>query len=174
MLFALAVTSIVCSMFAKATTSVMVGNFLRWGFPIYGLFWFCFGIMLRRRKFLVRHLNGLGLLGLTVAVLVVVHLLPEETFFYFAMRFVVCCVAMAAVWWFVPAKKFPAILVHSTFAIYILHWQVICCVGHFTNGQCAMARSGIALLSGIAVPVFCAAIMKRFVPNAAKLVFGGR
>lgn len=183
----------------KKPELALIGSFVLWGlnrgyganvgnvryflYDYLGLGWIFFfivGIYLNsvRCTMNMRTLRAIGIVGVCMFVLQLMvemsGLMSVNALSYLISKLVVLPL-MLSVWLAIPVKRLPTCIVSCAFPIYIVHWFLGRIVNCLTPQGCDAADGlieRIVLLFTISLMTSIA--IKKFFPNIAKVVFGGR
>lgn len=146
-----------------------------------GIFYFSLGIFINKNK-LTRPADAHAVVCLIVGL----SLLAVKTIFSYnasALQEPVCKLALPflliAVWHFMPSTPLPAGLTSCAFPVFLMHPIIISnCAAVLRNVSICprglMTLTGINFAVGIFGSVVCACLIRRFLPRAAEILFGGR
>ncbi len=174
----LVVLSCLAHYIAYTTAGSRLAAFLRWGFSMMGLFWFCFGIAIRQWQAEFHVPRRLMLVGAGISIIWYYLSAPSlDTWTGAAFYPISTAFVMFAFWCLTPVGRWPTLLVANTFPLYLMHWQI----GH---GLAWLFRSfvgapsfGMCLCLWFATVVGCisiAQLMRMLAPRFAVIAFGGR
>lgn len=157
-----------------------LSDFLRWGFPLYGLLWFSVGFFVRLRGGLpARRYQAVWAVACSMLCLTLYYkpLVTEK---------VVCCLARVfstfcllwLVWIVVGDKRLPILFTSAIFPIFCLHWQVINLVGALINkfhlNLCVACEMTVSYVFAISVPILISIFLRKYIPAVSTIIFGGR
>ena len=145
------------------------------GFSLEGLFYFCAGMFLARRPVRVggRTALWLGLAGLVVG-LFGMALEAKGVHAYGYPVLVSIPLVMLLLWRLMPSAQWPAALVGSSFAVYVMHPVVIRAMnasGVLPSGPFLIV---VEYVAAVAVTVLLAVALHRALPRVSSVAFGGR
>jgi len=145
------------------------------GFSLEGLFYFCVGIFLALNPIRLggRALLALGLAGLGVGLGGMV-LEMAGVYAYGYPILVSIPLLMMLLWRLTPSAQWPAALVGSSFAVYVVHPIVIRALNAANLLSATPWRFVLELLVAAPVAFFVTLALHRLLPRTASVVFGGR
>ena len=161
-------------------TSGSVNCFLRYGFSLFGLFWFAMGIYLRVHG--IKYRLKKSLFWVLGVVTMVINLLFLRLRINFHLQPFDIVILMPAIYSFMPAKRYNRLFLENSFAVYLLHPFGLCLCGILIDlvfGGWRETFIALPLQLTLTVVVYlsvaCIAgfVRKRF-PRTASFLLGGR
>ena len=145
------------------------------GFSLEGLFYFSVGMFIAHHPVRLdgRAAVGLGLAGVAVGVVgMLLEINGVHAYGYPVLMSIP--LVMMLLWRFVPSSQWPAALVGSSFAVYVMHPIVIRAInvsGALPSGPFSIVVEGFA---AAAISLLLAVALHKAAPRIASYAFGGR
>ena len=89
-------------------------------------------------------------------------------------RFAMIPLALASIWWIVPQRRLPPLLLRAAFPIFLIHFILMEPFRSVTADWLPILRLPSLLSIGFGGSLLLSEAMRRFMPKFAKIAFGGR
>lgn len=152
------------------SASLRLNGLLQATFSLQGLFAFGFGACLAWRPMTLGRRAGVWCGVAALALVFMRFALNVSTPIDWLIP--TSCLVLAFAWTHVPPSRLPGFIAHSVFPIYLMHGivlNVLCRAFAYDR-----ATPLVELLAAVGVPVASSALLHRFAPRVARVVFGGR